>query len=210
MKLLQSAWQVLSENRHTLLIMNLLYFGFVGAAMLIASLDRSIQDALVNAIGQSVSEGPLGVVSEAYTSGDVIPAILLTLGFNLFLGTLIQISMPSLIIPFSGLLVALFRAVLWGFIFSPQPEFIALENAASGLLIIGLLLLEGEGYVLGMLGVWIHGKSFLQPAIVGASSSRDGYKEGLRKHLLVYPWITLVLIVAAVYEVVISVFILPG
>ena len=68
----------------------------------------------------------------------------MTFGINFFVGSVLVLTLPSCVIPGSGILVAGFRAVLWGLILVPatlQQAFVMLPHS-------GTLLLEGEGYIL--------------------------------------------------------------
>ena len=69
-----------------------------------------------------------------------------------------------------------------------------------GLLVGLLLVLEGQGYVLAMLGAWVQGRAFLSPQSVGAADRGQGYLAGLKRALRVYVLVVLVLAVAAAYE----------
>ena len=55
-----------------------------------------------------------------------------------------------------------------------------------GALLLGLLLLEGQGYVLAALGAYLHGRAFLWPQRVGATGCGEGYSQGLKQHARVY------------------------
>jgi hypothetical protein len=74
--------------------------------MVYTAFDRSLQPALMEAVGDSLAEGPLAPVWDAYSTGQALRAIALTLGINLAVGSFLSITLPSLIIPFGGLLVA--------------------------------------------------------------------------------------------------------
>jgi hypothetical protein len=63
-----------------------------------------------------------------------------------------------------------------------------------------VMVLEGQGYVLGMLSVYIHGKDIVRPASLGAVGLWQGYRRGFVVSMRIYPLIALVLAIAAVYE----------
>jgi hypothetical protein len=138
----------------------------------------------------------LAPVGGAYSGGKVVVAILLTFVVNLLLGSAMMITGPSLVVPFSGLVIGVVRAILWGLLLSPtHPEL------AGGMIPHSLtLLLEGQGYILAMLAVWLHGRAFLWPKSVGLESNLGGYVEGLKRTGQLYLLVTIVLAVAAVYE----------
>jgi hypothetical protein len=148
----------------------------------------------------------LGAVGEAYVTGQALRAVVLTFVVNLLVGTFITITLPSLIVPFSGWLIALYRALLWGFLFSPAPgSWFVAQELLSGVLIVVLLLLEGEAYVLGALAAWIQGRTLVSYKRQGYKNLGRAYLAGLKQTALMYILIIIVLIIAAIYEVFIAV-----
>lgn len=210
MSIFRKAWDLVREHRLALLIINLAYFGLVALGMIISAVDRSIQERLLASITEGLNEGPLSTILEAYTGGNVISAVILTFLVNFFVASFLQIMLPSLVIPFSGFLLGILRAVMWGFIFSPSLEAVSGSKVVAGILTGVLLLLEGEGYVLALFGSYLHGRAVLWPQTVGAETAGKGYRIGIVNHLLTYIWVALVLLIAAIYEVIIVVFALPG
>jgi hypothetical protein len=199
---------VLSEYRRSYVVMNVVYYGLVLVAMGLVALNRDIQTQLLEAVQASVKEGVLAPVGRAYAGG-VLPAIAVTFAVNFLVGSFASITLPSLVIPFSGLVVAAYRAVLWGLLFSPTTLNVTASEATGGALVALLILLEGQGYVLPMLAAYVHGKAWLWPASVGAASRWQGYKIGLCKSAWIYILIAITLAVAAVYEALIAIVILP-
>ena len=101
------------------------------------------------------------------------------------------------------------RALLWGFIFSPDLGHLSFTRIIIGIGIGVLLILEGEAYVLALFTAFIHGRAWLKPASVGAVSFKQGYLAGARMSLRLYLLIIGMLFIAAVYEVVLAVWLLP-
>ncbi len=197
---------LIREHWRAWLVANLAYYGVLIAGLVIIAFNRDLQQTLYDAIGQTFGEGgPLAAVGVAYTTGQAARAIALTFIVNLTIGTFASITLPSLIIPFSGWLIAFYRALLWGFIFSPASGSpLSGQGILSGVLIVGLLLLEGEGYVLGALAAWVQGRAVLAHRRLGYGTLGQGYLAGLRQTALMYIPIVIVLAIAAVYEVAIS------
>ena len=206
MKTFGSALATLGQVRRAYLALNLTYYGLVAASMAYGAFDRSLQQLLLDTVQEAFQAGPLSSVLDAYSGGRVVVAVALTFTVNLLLGSLASITLPSLIIPFSGLLVGALRAILWGLIFSPTS---VPTGIAAGVLVSLLLLLEGQGYVLAMLSAYAQGKAFLSPKRVGAAGHARGYWMGVKQALRIYLLVALALIVAAIYEVSIAVWILP-
>jgi hypothetical protein len=210
MGMVRDAFGILKESRRPYLILNLIYYGLIICGMIYAAFDRPTQQALTDAVGAAFLEGPLAGIGAAYTGGQLLRAIILTFVVNLVAGSFVSITLPALVIPFSGLLVGGLRAVLWGLIFSPTTLAVGSSETFYGVLASGVLLLEGQAYVLVMLATVIQGQAFLWPASVGATSWKQGYLVGLKRTASLYLLVVLVLAVAAVYEAVLVIIILPG
>ena len=128
---------------------------------------------------------------------------------NFFAGSLLVISLPSLIIPFSGLVTGATRAVTWGLVFSPIHAQLSPAKITVGVLIAILLFLEGQGYVLTMQAAYIQSRLFLCPAEAGKTGLAQGYLAGLKRSLSVYVLVAVVLAVAAIYEATMGILLLP-
>jgi hypothetical protein len=63
---------------------------------------------------------------------------------NFVLGSFVMITLPSLIIPGSGVLLSIVRATLWGLLLGPAEASLAMGMVPH----TGTLLLEGAGYIL--------------------------------------------------------------
>lgn len=198
MQLIKNTWAVVQENRRPYILLNAVYYGLVIVFMIYAAFNQPLQQSLIDQVGQSLMTGPLSVLRSAYVNAEVFKAIALTFFVNLFLGAFAVITLPSLIIPFSGLLFGIFRAFLWGLILSPAHPDLRLAMIPHSI----TLLLEGQAYILAMLAVYIHGRAFLWPQTVGVERRLKGYKEGLKRSAKVYLLVIITLAIAAVYEVI--------
>jgi hypothetical protein len=197
---------IVREDLRAYIALNVVYYGLVGLGMIyVAFFNPGLQQGLLQAMGQAFTVGPLSALGNAYGGGEVLNAIALTFVVNLVLGTLLQISLPALIIPFSGLLMGLLRACLWGLLFAPTTPELAGPMAPHAL----TLLLEGQAYIVAMLAVFVQGKAFLWPRQYGKSSHLQGYVEGLRRTVWLYLLITLLLAVAAIYEALEVIYLAP-
>lgn len=210
MKTLRSALDVLSKARRPYVILNIGYYGLVICSMAFTALNPSFHQALMAAVGESLSDGLLAPVVDAYSAERIVLATALTVGINVSVGSFATITLPSLILPFSGLLMAVVRAVLWGMLFAPRSVAgIGAGQVGAALLMAILVLLEGQGYVLASLGAYLHGRAFLRPRRVGLDSRRQGYSYGLKTQARIYALVVVVLLIAAVYEVLIAVYAIP-
>jgi hypothetical protein len=123
-----------------------LYFGLTLGAALLTYEIPTVQDSLLAAAGGQIEsgQGPLGKAGEAYASRNVARAAVTTLAVNFVLGSLLFITLPSVVVPGLGLPAALFRALLWGLLLAPTNQALAWAMLPHS----GTLLLEGEGYIL--------------------------------------------------------------
>jgi hypothetical protein len=207
MKTFRDALRLVCEFRRSYVALNLAYYGLVAAAMVYVAIDRDVQKAMIEQVKADI-RGPLAPVARAYETG-VLPAVAMTFAVNLLIGSAAMIALPSLVIPFSGILVGATRAFMWGLIFSPMPGDLSAARIAKGILIGVLLLLEGQGFILAMFASYVQGTSFLFPARVGAEGRWHGYKLGLKHFLRLYVLVAAALAIAAMYEAVIAILILP-
>jgi hypothetical protein len=198
MKLIKSAWEIIKNNRRSYIVLNVVYYGLVVVFMVYAAFNPDIQKALMDAVGATFMTGPLSFIGKAYANAEVLRAILVTFVINLFVGSFGSITLPSLIIPFSGLLVGIYRAAMWGLILSPASPDLRLVMIPHSI----TLLIEGQAYILTMLAAYIQGRSFLWPRTLGFTSHRKGYVEGVKRSARLYVLVISALVVAAVYEVI--------
>jgi len=196
--LLKSAWGLVQENRRAYITLNILYYSLVLIFMVYVAFNRPLQDELLKSVGASFMTGPLSFVGNAYFNAKVLTAIGATFFVNLFVGSIGTITLPSLVIPFSGVLIGFYRAALWGLILSPAHPDLRLIMIPHSL----TLILEGQAYILTMLAAYIQGKAFLWPKSVGLERRGQGYLEGVKRTGKIYLLVLLTLLIAAVYEVI--------
>ena len=205
MNLIRRAVAVVRSHRRAYLWLNIGYYGLVGISMIVVTSYPGVQAALTTAVVESFSQGVLADVMTAYAGGNVPAAVALTFLVNFFLGSLVVLLLPSLLIPFGGVAIGGLRAVLWGLLLAPTTPELRLAMIPH----FGTLLLEGQGYILAILAAWVLGRAFVSPASVGASSWLQGYGIGLKKALLLYVLVALVLAVAALYEALEVIYLVP-
>jgi len=205
MNLVRHAWAIVKENRRAYIIINAVYYGLVAIFMVYAAFNQSLQETLVNSVGESFTSGIFAFVGQTYGTGQVLAAMAVTVVINLFIGTFLEITLPSLIIPFFGMLMGVVRAVLWGLLLSPAYPPLRLLMIPHSL----TLILEGQGYIIGLLAVYVQGRAFLWPGSVGMDGHWRGYVEGLKRTGWLYTLVILVLLAAAIYEALEVIFLAP-
>jgi hypothetical protein len=197
--LLRSACQIVNRYRTAYVAINCGYYGLVLVAMLyVALVNPALQEQLLSDVQSALTEGPLATVGGLYLGGNVVAAALLTFLVNLLVGAILTITVPSLIVPFAGIALGVYRAVLWGLLLAPTTRELALVMIPHSL----TLILEGQGYILALLASYVHGMAFLRPQSVGVVGHRQGYLNGAKLTGRLYVLVVIVLAVAAVYEAV--------
>jgi hypothetical protein len=126
---------------------HLVYFGLFIIGALIIYQTPELHTAMIAAVQGELGregKGVLAVAGKAYGSGNMLYASAVTFVINFFLGSFAMITLPSMIVPGIGALLAVFRATLWGLLLGPSDVSLALAMLPHS----GTLLLEGEGYIL--------------------------------------------------------------
>ena len=178
--------------------LHLVYFGLVIAASVLIYELPALQTGMLSAIQQVIADpqNPLGVAAKAYGSGNILWAAAVTFVINFFLGSTAVITVPSLIVPGSGVLVAIFRATLWGLLLAPTFVVLSLGMLPHS----GTLLLEGEGYILAaFFGLLVPIYMCQHDAGVGVCRR---YGRALLMNLKAMILVAIVLATAACYEAV--------
>lgn len=185
---------LLAKHLPSYLALNVFFYGSIGLGMLIVLEHPEIQSAFKQLDHEGVQNHGWSLVVGAYQKRHILRAACLTFAVNLVVGTIVLITLPSLFIPFIGIAMGMCRALLWGIVYGPGCA----RNVQ--LLVAPLMLLEGQGYVLGMFGVYLHGKAAMMPSTVGATRRMQGYKHGLVQSLRIYPLTALILAISALFE----------
>lgn len=193
-KSFQQSIQIIRDNWRSYVLINIIFYGLYVVAVVVAYVNPEIHQLFFLKARRGITSGALSIVLQFYNSNAPL-AILATFLVNLVPGTILFISLPSLLVPFAGLLIVGYRLILWGFSFSGGTV------STISIPIFGLLFLEGQGYVLAAFGVYLHGMRFLKPAQFNIPSHKEGYLAGLKLAGKLYWLVTAVLLVAACYEV---------
>ena len=175
---------------------HLVYFGLVIAGSLLIYELPEVQVVLLGKVREALAtkSNPLGVAGEAYLSGSIPRAAAVTFVVNFLLGSLACITLPSILLPGSGVLVAGLRATAWGLILAPVTQTLAYAMLPHSL----TMLLEGEGYILAALFGLLIPIHIVRSSLGGNPLTRFG--RVLVLNLKAKFWIALVLAVAAIYE----------
>lgn len=184
--------------KYLFIAMNLIYFGSVVLFMLVSYAVPELQSCFLVGVASELTEGSgvLAVAGKAYASGNILRAAATTFAINFPLGSLLSITIPSIIIPGAGVLVAGLRSALWGLILAPG------FSELSGMMIPHslTLLLEGHGYVIAaFFGVLVPVYLFRKSEGPNVSIR---YVRALLMNVRGNLLVIIVLVVAAIYEAV--------
>ena len=126
--------------------LHVLYFGLVLAASAIIYHFPELQMSLLSLTHGAFTDPhtPLAAVGKAYNSQNIAWAAGVTFAVNFLMGSTVVITLPSLLVPGSGILMAIVRSTLWGLLLAPTVAVLSLAMLPHA----GTMLLEGEGYIL--------------------------------------------------------------
>jgi hypothetical protein len=175
--------------------MKVLLWFVVAAALLIYEIPAMHMGMLV-LVGRQISsdDSLLGMLGKAYASGNIPLAALATVAVNFVIGSVLCLTLPSLVVPGSGVLLAVLRATLWGLLLAPAISVLAMTMLPHS----WTLLLEGEGYILATFFGLLVPILLIQKGLEGKPF--QGYVRALLLNLKANLLIAIVLLLAALYE----------
>jgi hypothetical protein len=195
---LHSALSEICKYKKLFIGISLVYFGAVLIFMIVAYLLPELQAGMLESIRTTITDdsGPLAAAGKAYGSRNILLAAFTTFAINFPIGSVAVLTIPSAIIPGAGILVACFRAALWGLLLGPTFD------TLSGVMLPHsfTLLLEGEGYILAtffglLIPVYLFSKT---KGVTVVSRYGKALLINLKGNLLV----AIVLAISAIYEAV--------
>jgi len=180
----RSCLSILEKRKWFVVVFNWLFFGFliIGAFLSSFGLVRVVPwpfgDALV------------------YEQGNALFAFLRIFLFNLFFSGFLLLTASGALFFVLPVCFLLFRAFLWGALFSglPSPSF---------LFVLPTLILEGEGYVLAAVAGLELGLSWVKPRWMFGEESLSGveaFEKALRECAYFYVFVVLLLLATAIVE----------
>jgi hypothetical protein len=165
--------------------------------MVYLNFDHALHDSFLKAYGTSFMTGPL-TMKPPFDFMQALKVAWDAFVLNLLGASYGEITLPSFLIPFAGVAIGLYRAVIMGIAFSPADPTVARIFLPH----LPTLLLEGQAAILAMLGVYVHGRALLWPKTVGQKGRWKAYVEGLRQSGTMYVLIMPVLFIAAIYGII--------
>lgn len=200
MRLFRHVVQTVQANRRAYLVLNAILYGAVllgfGAGLLFPGLTAAQMDSF-----------------EAGGTGDLIRSLLenpwlfalAILANNALRAGLLNLVLPSMIVPFAGIVWYVYSLFTVGLLLAPVNRDGWLTLIPHSLTVV----MEVQAYVLLSLGVYLLGRAWIWPRTVGAGNRRQAYVHGLRQlGLLSLPALAL-LVVFALYESFSIVYLVP-
>jgi len=191
MRLFRRALQTIQANRRAYLVLNAILYGSVlvgfGAGLLFPGLTaaqkESFEDGGQADLVRSLLENPW-LFALAILANNALRAGLLSL------------VLPSLIVPFAGIVWYVYMLFTVGLMLAPADRDGWLVLIPHSLTVV----MEIQAYVLLSLGAYLLGRAWIWPRTVGAENRRQAYVGGLRQlGVLSLPALAL-LVVFALYE----------
>ena len=199
-KNLRKPFQIIRANLRAYLVMNAIAYGVFLIGMGVALAFPELNAAQV---GSQEDDGTADLVgtllSNPWLFGLTIFAV------NVLTVAALRILLPSMVVPFAGIVLFVYKAYETGVILAPVDETIATLMIPHSL----TLVIEFQAYALFMLGAYLLGKAWLFPATVDAPNRRQGYLRGLQQvGSLSLPALAL-LVIGAIWEAFSLVYIVP-
>lgn len=192
MNSLRKPFHLIRTNMRAYLLMNAVVYGAVVLGLVLGVLFPAVNAAATDAFAGSAANG---LVKSVAGNGWAFAATIFLV--NVFPTALLQITLPSLLIPFVGLVIFTLNSLRLGIMLAPVDTSSALTLIPHSL----TMLIEFQAYVLVMLGAYVLGRSWIRPATVDASTHRRGYVRGLAHLSQLWLPALVLFAVGAIYEV---------
>ncbi len=190
-RFLRKPFQIIRDNFRAYLIINAIVYGLVITGMVAAMIFPNLG---VTQLATLEDDGTFDLVRPLLSNPWLFA--LTILGVNAIRWGVLSIVLPSLIVPFAGIALFAYKAFTLGLAMAPTTKIIAVGLIPHSLTI----LIEFQAYALLMFGAYIHGRSWIRPATIGARNHRQGYVRGLKQ----LSWLSLstlpLFIVGAIWE----------
>lgn len=204
MTLLKGAWSIIKPHRKAFLVLCGTFYGVLAFGMAVAMFVPALKPLAgayydVMHMDNAVMQRGLA----AYANGEPFIAMAVTLLVNLGVATLLT-TLPSLIVPFIGILAIYYRVLLWGPMFAP----FGMERVTF-IPHFPVVLFEGMAYIVAAFAAYVHGMMVLRPRQYGFSNRWEAYKGGLSSVAKLYVLVFLILLIGAIWEAYEVIYLVP-
>ena len=191
MQFFRRPFQIIRRDLRPFLVLNAVAFGFFLVGFVLGLIFPELVQMQADKFEESgQTELVLRVFQNPWLFALVIFAV------NTFRVGAAMIVLPSMLVPFLGIVLFAYKALNIGMTIAPTSPTLWVGLIPHSLTVV----IEFEAYVLFMLGAWILGRSWLRPAGVGAVTRRQAYVRGLQN----LGWLSLaavvLLVVGAAWE----------
>lgn len=187
--------RLIKQNANAFKKINFIFYGTLILGMFAVYLKPSLHTFILDAIERELQSTSIGrYVARMYDEGHLYRAAASTFAVNVLVGSLLTITLPSLILPYSGLGLILFRAFVWGCFIAP-PEKEAMIEAIPHFI---TLIIEGQAYIVAALPVLLHGRQ--AKMLTQTGGVKAWLRAGLHLHSRALPLVSVILFFAGIWE----------
>ncbi|MGP9538087.1 hypothetical protein ACT3SP_08745 [Brachybacterium sp. AOP43-C2-M15] len=191
MPVVRSTLQILRTHLRAYLLANLLMYGLVLGGF---ALGLAVPELAAGRATALEEDGTADLVGRLLSNVWLFAVTIL--GVNAITVGLFSIVLPSLVIPFAGIVIFACRAVVIGVTLAPTDPSTWIVLIPHSL----TLVIEFQAYILLVLGVYLLGRAWITPAFVGETSRVRAYGQGLRLLGRLGLAALVLLVVGALYE----------
>lgn len=191
MPLVRAPLQILRTHRRAYLLANLVFYGLVLGGF---ALGLAVPELAAGRAEGLETDGTADLVGRLLSNVWLFAAMIL--GVNTITVGLASIVLPSLVIPFLGIAVFAYRAVVIGVTLAPTDQSTWIVLIPHSL----TLVIEFQAYILLALGAYLLGRAWISPAFVEETSRVHAYGTGLRLLGVLALTALALLVVGALYE----------
>ncbi|PWN36791.1 uncharacterized protein FA14DRAFT_159156 [Meira miltonrushii] len=187
--------RLIKQNANAFKKINFIFYGTILLGMFTVYLKPSLHTYIVDLIEKDLQSTSVGrYVARMYDEGHLYRAAASTFAVNVLVGSLLTVTLPSFIIPYSGLGLILYRTFLWGCFIAP-PEKKAMIEAIPHFI---TLIIEGQAYVVAALPVLLHGRQ--SKVLYQTGGVKAWLRDGLGLHARALPLVCAILFFAGIWE----------
>lgn len=191
MPLVRAPLQILRTHRRAYLLANLVFYGLVLGGF---ALGLAVPELAAGRAEGLETDGTADLVGRLLSNVWLFAAMIL--GVNTITVGLASIVLPSLVIPFLGIAVFAYRAVVIGVTLAPTDQSTWIVLIPHSL----TLVIEFQAYILLVLGAYLLGRAWVTPSFVEETSRVRAYGTGLRLLGVLALTALALLVVGALYE----------
>jgi hypothetical protein len=199
-KVLRRAFGIVREQRRAYVALNAMAYGLLAVGLVVGALFPALNAGLTGSMDDG---GTTDLVVSLLERPWLFAATILVV--NVVRVVLASILLPSMVVPFAGIVVFAHFAVTTGITLAPVDHATTMTLIPHSL----TMVIEFQAYVLLLLGAYVLGRSWLRPATIGAETRRGGYVRALREIGVLAVPAAVLFVVGAVYEALSLTYLLP-